>query len=148
MIITGSAREILLEGAISFEFISGIIQQHAVDKSVGAYSVFMGQVRNDEIGDSRVKAIEYTAHTELVQEKIGEIRRFLSDKYPVSTLHVYHSIGVVAVGEICFFVLATSGHRNEAIRTCEDAVSLVKSELPIWGKLILDDNSSAWKENH
>ena len=149
MIVTENAeRKFFLNGAIPMDFITGIIQEHAAVKSTGAYSIFMGQVRNDEIGNTRVKAIDYTAHTELAGEKFSAIRTRLFEKYHLNSLHVYHSIGLVATGEICFFVLAASGHRHDAITACEEAVSLVKSELPIWGKLQLEDDGSEWKENH
>lgn len=149
MSVTGKfERKLFLDGAISLDLISRIIQQHATDNSTGAYSIFMGQVRGDVIGNTRVKAIDYTAHHEIACEKFEEIRARLYATYHINSLHVYHSIGLVKAGDICFFVLAASGHRNDAIRACEEAVSLVKSELPVWGKILLEDDSATWKENH
>ncbi len=149
MINTGKAEgKFFVDGAISSDFITRFIQEHAADKSTGAYSIFIGQVRHDEIANTRVKAIDYTAHAEMVLEKFEEIRTGLFARYPINALHVYHSVGLVAAGDICFFVLAASGHRHSAIRACEEAVNLVKSELPIWGKLLLENNGSEWKENH
>ena len=62
-------------------------------------------------------------------------------------MHVYHSIGKVAAGEICLFVLTSSVHRKLAIAACEELVEKIKAELPVWGKEIFEDNSHQWKVN-
>jgi molybdopterin synthase catalytic subunit len=139
---------LFIEGPISGKFISEIIHLHNLHTSIGAHSIFLGQVRSDEADGSRVAAIEYTAHTEMALEKLNEIQEALIEKYQLTGLNIFHSTGKVKAGEICFFVLAVSVHRAEAMAACSEAVERVKSELPVWGKLILENASVQWKENN
>jgi molybdopterin synthase catalytic subunit len=43
--------------------------------------------------------------------------------------------------------MATAGHRKEAMDACNEAVNRIKAEVPVWGKLILEDGSFLWKKN-
>jgi molybdopterin synthase catalytic subunit len=139
---------LFIEGPISGEFIARIIHQHTQHTGNGAHSIFLGQVRADEVNDSRVAAIEYTAHAEMAIEKLNEIQSDLVERYRLTGLNIYHSTGKVRAGEICFFVLAVSAHRAEAIAACNEAVERVKSEMPVWGKLILENATVQWKVNN
>jgi molybdopterin synthase catalytic subunit len=139
---------IFIEGPISTEFIAGIIHLHGLYTAIGAHSIFLGQVRSDEADGSRVAAIEYTAHAEMALEKLNEIQAELFEKYQLTGLNIFHSIGKVPAGKICFFVLVVSKHRAEAIAACNEAVDRVKSELPVWGKLIFENATVQWKENN
>ncbi len=139
---------IFIEGPISSEFIAGIIHLHSLHTAIGAHSIFLGQVRSDEADGSRVAAIEYTTHAEMALEKLHEIQAALFEKYQLTGLNIFHSTGKVRAGEICFFVLAVSAHRAQAIAACSEAVERVKSELPVWGKLILENAAVQWKENN
>jgi molybdopterin synthase catalytic subunit len=141
------ANNLFIEGPISSEFISGIIHLHSLHTAIGAHSIFLGQVRSDEADGSRVAAIEYTTHAEMALEKLHEIQADLFEKYHMTGLNIFHSTGKVRAGEICFFVLAVSAHRAQAIAACSEAVERVKSELPVWGKLILENAAVQWKEN-
>lgn len=140
--------QLFIEGHIPMNFIAEIIQQYGHNPLIGAYSIFMGQVRGDESGGSVVKAIEYTAHIEMAVEKLHEIKTALSEKYHLTNLLAYHSLGLVNTGEICFFVLVASGHRNEAFRACNEAVERIKAEIPVWGKLMLANETIQWKDNN
>jgi len=140
-------RNIFTEGAIPAQKIADDIQKHATQTQIGAHSIFLGQVRADSKEGGSVTAIEYTAYTEMALEKMTEIRETLFAKYSLTCMHVHHSLGRVAVGEICLFVFVSSQHRKAAIDACEELVEAIKFQLPIWGKEILDNQDSTWKEN-
>ena len=99
------------------------------------------------VGEAKVMAIEYTAHQEMALAAMHEIREAIFVKYPLTCLHITHSLGVVKAGEICLFVFASAVHRKEAIDACEEVVERIKKELPIWGKEIFADDEYQWKEN-
>ena len=139
---------IFIQGAIPMDLMAALIGQNSRNTFVGAYSIFLGQVRSDESKGSRVKAVEYTTYAELAIAKFQEIKTSLFDKYPVTSLHVHHSLGKVSAGEICFFVLVASGHRREAIEACNEAVERIKAELPIWGMLLFENDTIQWKHNN
>lgn len=138
---------IFIDGPIDPALISESIAKHSAKTTIGAHSIFLGQVRKDEISGKMVAAIDYTTYTEMALEKMQELREYIFAKYPLHCLHVYHSLGKVNAGEICLFVLTSSSHRKEAINACEELVEKIKAELPVWGKEIFEDASHQWKEN-
>lgn len=145
--MTRKPKNIFVEGAISSEKIANSIQNHSSKTEIGAHSIFLGQVRADEKEGSTVKAIEYTAYEEMALQKAFEIREAVFEKYPLSCMHIYHSLGEVKTGEICLFVFTSSKHRKAAIDACEELVERSKNELPIWGKEIFSNSEESWKVN-
>jgi molybdopterin synthase catalytic subunit len=140
-------KNIFVKGAIQASFIADSIQKHSTKTNIGGHSIFLGQVRADEIEGKKVSAIEYTAYEQLALEKMHEIRESIFEKYTLTCMHVYHSLGTVVVGEICLFVFTSSAHRKAAIDACEETVERLKAELPVWGKEILEDETHHWKVN-
>ena len=140
-------KNIFVEGSIQASFIADSIQKHETKTSIGGHSIFLGQVRADEIDGKKVMAIEYTAYEQMALEKMHEIRESIFEKYPLTCMHVYHSLGKVATGELCLFVFTSSAHRKAAIDACTETVERLKAELPIWGKEVLEDETHHWKVN-
>lgn len=140
-------KNIFIKGRIEPAFIADSISKHSAKTAIGGHSIFMGQVRKDEIEGKFVAAIEYTAYEELALEKMQEIREDIFQKYQLHCLHVYHSLGVIKTGELCLFVFTSSTRRKPAIDACTEMVERLKAELPIWGKEIFEDNTHQWKEN-
>ena len=140
-------KNIFVQGAIQAAFIADSIQKHSTKTSIGGHSIFLGQVRADVIEGKKVSAIEYTAYEQMALEKMHEIRESVFEKYPLTCMHVYHSLGTIAVGEICLFVFTSSTHRKAAIDACEETVERLKAELPVWGKEIMEDETHHWKVN-
>lgn len=140
-------KNLFKEGALSATFIADSIANHQSKKEIGAHSLFLGQVRADIIDNKRVAAIEYTSYTDLALKMMNEIREAVFEKYPLTCMHVYHSLGKVAAGEICLFVFTSSSHRKAATDACNELVEKIKADLPIWGKEIFEDKSYQWKEN-
>lgn len=140
-------KNIFVEGAIGPDKIAKSIQNHQTKTNIGGHSIFLGQVRQDEKEDGLVTAITYTAYEEMALEKMHEIREEIFEKYPLSCMHIYHSLGEVKAGEICLFVFTSSKHRKPAIDACEELVERIKKELPIWGKELVDNDKEVWKVN-
>ncbi len=140
-------KQIFIHGAISSSFIAESIQKHSSKTNIGAHSIFLGQVRSDSINDKKVIAIDYSTYEEMALEKMHELREGIFAKYPLTCMHIYHSLGTVAAGEICLFVFTSAIHRKEAIDACEEMVELIKKELPVWGKELFEDESHQWKVN-
>lgn len=142
-----SIKNIFQEGPIAAQFIADSIAKHATKTSIGGHNIFLGQVRADEIDGNIVAAIEYTSHVEMALEKMHEIREAIFAKYPLTCMHIHHSLGVVKAGEICLFVFTSSAHRKAAIDACTECVERIKAELPIWGKELFEGEGYQWKEN-
>jgi molybdopterin synthase catalytic subunit len=140
-------KNIFVQGPITSSFIADSIQKHRTRTDIGGHSIFLGQVRADTIDQKGVASIEYTTYEEMALEKMHEIRESIFSKYDLTCMHVYHSLGKVAAGEISLFVFTSSVHRKPAIDACNETVERIKAELPVWGKEILEDESFQWKEN-
>lgn len=140
-------KNIFVEGPISPERIATSISNHSSKTDIGAHSIFLGQVRADEVDGKRVSAIEYTAYESMALTKAFEIRESIFEKYPLTCMHIYHSLGIVRTGEICLFVFTSSKHRKAAMEACNELVERIKKEVPVWGKEILENEESVWKTN-
>lgn len=140
-------KNIFVAGAISPAFVGESIQQHSTKINIGAHSIFLGQVRADVQNGQTVAAIEYTTYEAMALETMHEIREDIFNKYELTCMHVYHSLGKVAAGEISLFVFTSSAHRKAAIDACEETVERIKSELPVWGKELFEQEGYQWKEN-
>ncbi|HET9825177.1 MAG TPA: molybdenum cofactor biosynthesis protein MoaE [Chitinophagaceae bacterium] len=140
-------KNIFVKGPVAASFIADSIQKHSAKTEIGGHSIFLGQVRGDMIDGKKVTAIEYTAYEEMALERMHAIREDIFAKYDLICMHVYHSLGKVAVGEISLFVFTSSAHRKPAIDACAEIVERLKTELPVWGKELFEDESYQWKKN-
>ena len=141
-------KSVFKQGEITPGFIAESISNHSGKKEIGAHSIFLGQVRNDEIDGKKVVAIEYSSYDEMAGEVFHEIREAAFSKFNLTCMHIYHSLGRVDAGKISLFVFTSSPHRKNAIEACAYVVEEIKSKAPVWGKEILEDESHVWKVNH
>lgn len=146
-------KDIFIDGPIDPAFVGTSIAKHATRHDIGAHEIFLGQVRadigtNDPALDPAVTAIEYTAYREMALEAMTGIREEAFARWPEMTcMHVYHSLGIIHAGQLCFMVFASSKHRQHAREAVVYVVDRIKSELPIFGKEIFANNTHQWKNN-
>ena len=140
-------KNVFKKGAISSEFIGESIAKHQTKMSIGAHNIFLGQVRADVIDDKTVKAIEYTAYEDMANAKFHEIREVAFEKFELTCMHIYHSLGTVNAGEICLFVFVSSPRRKMVYKALEYIVEEIKANVPVFGKEIFEDSSHQWKKN-
>ncbi|MBL4704345.1 MAG: molybdenum cofactor biosynthesis protein MoaE [Flavobacteriales bacterium] len=144
---TKKIKKVFKEGAISSTFIADSIQKHSHKTNIGAHNIFLGQVRDDVIDGKEVMAIDYTAAQEIAELEFHRIREAAFEKYDLTCMHIYHSLGVVKQGEICLFVFVSSAHRKVTFEALEFLVEEIKATVPIFGKELFDDGSHQWKVN-
>ena len=140
-------KNVFKQGAISSEFIGESIAKHQTKTTIGAHNIFLGQVRSDVIDNKTVTAIEYTAYEEMANAKFHEIREAAFEKFELTCMHIYHSLGTVNAGEICLFVFVSSPHRKIVFESLEYIVEEIKANVPVFGKEIFEDSSHQWKKN-
>lgn len=153
--VTHRERDIFVEGAIEPGFIAESISKHATRLDIGAHEIFLGQIRADMGADpgkaqsaNTVTAIEYTAYKDMALERMTAIREEAFERWPAITcLHVYHSLGKIPVGQLCFMVFASAPHRQQAREAVAYVVDAVKKDLPIFGRELFDDDTHKWKTN-
>ena len=140
-------KNVFKEGAISSEFIANSIAKHQSKTSIGAHNIFLGQVRADEIEGKIVAAIEYTAYEDMANAEFHNIREATFEKFNLTCMHIYHSLGTVKTGEICLFVFVSSPRRKEVFKALEYVVEEIKAKVPVYGKEIFEDETHQWKVN-
>ncbi|MDZ7691250.1 MAG: molybdenum cofactor biosynthesis protein MoaE [Balneolaceae bacterium] len=140
-------KNVFVEGPISPEKISTSIAYHQSKTEIGAHNIFLGQVRADTIEGKEVIAIEYSAYEEMAEKEFQSIRESAFAKFDLICAHIYHSLGTVKAGEICFFVFTSSAHRKAARQACRFLVDEIKANVPIFGKELFEDETHQWKVN-
>jgi len=83
----------------------------------------------------------------MANEKFHEIRESTFEKFNLSCMHIYHSLGEVKRGEICLFVFVSSPRRKEVFRALEYIVEQIKADVPVFGKELFEDDTHQWKVN-
>lgn len=138
----------LITGPVTPVVITNLIARLAERTDTGGHSIFLGQVRADEINGKKVKAIEYSAYEALIRAEADKIKDIiLSEFTDTRSIDIVHSTGLVNAGEISLFVLVSAGHRKHAIEACSKTIELIKEKLPIWKKEIFEDSSHEWRQN-
>lgn len=140
-------KNVFRDGAISSDFIANSIAKHQSKTDIGAHNIFLGQVRADKVDGKTVSAIEYSAYEEMANKKFHDIREATFQKFNLTCMHIYHSLGIVKTGEICLFVFVSSPRRNEVFKALEYVVEAIKADAPVFGKEIFEDASHQWKVN-
>lgn len=138
----------LVSGPVSPHLINTFVNEAGTRSDTGGHSIFLGQVRADEMNGRIVTAIEYSAYEPMVAAEAEKIiAGILSEFTDVRSIKIIHSTGLVKAGEISLLVFVSAGHRRQAIDACSAAVEKIKENLPVWKKEIFDDSSTVWKSN-
>ena len=116
------------------------------DPAHGAVAQFFGVVRNHNDGLAAA-AVDYDVHPELASKALAELCRDICAKYPVR-LVIFHSRGLVRVGEASVVIVASSAHRKDALGAVSDAIDQLKVRVPIWKKEIGLDDEQRWLDGH
>jgi molybdopterin synthase catalytic subunit len=138
-----------------FRFVNGPIPESTIlqlleiahNSKTGAQSLFIGRIRDDEIEDSITTAIEYSAYEDLAYREAEKIIHDLKEKYELHYLIIYHSLGKVAVNQISVAIITGAVRRKQAISACNEAINMIKQQIPIWGLEITQMGSTQWKTN-
>jgi molybdopterin synthase catalytic subunit len=138
----------LINSPIFPDIISTYLTRLGTRKDTGGHSIFLGQVRDDQLGGKKVAAIEYSAYEPMVNSEADKIRDEVQKEFgDVLTIVILHSTGIVKAGEVSLMVIVSAGHRDHATQGCRKAVELVKERLPVWKREIFEDDSHHWREN-
>ncbi|CAN2172537.1 MoaE Molybdopterin converting factor, large subunit [Candidatus Nanopelagicaceae bacterium] len=123
-----------------------IVLQDLIDSvktiQAGALSIFSGDVRDND-ADKQVESLTYEIHPS-AQKVIEEITARIAAKYDVINVAAVHRYGAIPMGESAFTVVVSAVHRGPAFAACDEIVSVVKAELPIWKYQIFADGTSEW----
>lgn len=137
--------DLLIQGPIGPDLTASVISEFTGDKACGAYSLFLGQVREDEIDGKKVEAIEYSAYDSMVEKEAARIEEIVHKAFSdIKKIRILHSTGIVKTGEISLLVIVSAGHRDQATRACRHILEMIKENYPVWKKELFGDDSHRW----
>ena len=132
----------LQEAAIEIE---PLIREVLLDHH-GAVSVFLGTVRNHNIG-RKVLYPEYEAYEGMAEAEMDRIRTAALQRFDLDALAIAHRTGRLEIGEASVAVVAASAHRAAAMDACHYAIDALKAKVPIWKKEVFEDGD-VWVAAH
>jgi len=116
--------------------IEALIEQ-AKRRATGAFVIFDGIVRDDDILEMELEAYEEVAVREM--EQIADEAR---QKFGVLSVDIIHRIGLLSVGEKILIIIVGAAHRKEAFLGCEYIIDRIKESVPIWKKELRSDGAT------
>ncbi|MCS7294150.1 MAG: molybdenum cofactor biosynthesis protein MoaE [Chloroflexota bacterium] len=112
--------------------------------AAGAIDVFLGVVRNENLGRS-VDHLVYEAYPSMAEREMAAIAQEACSRFGVIDCAILHRTGRLAIGETSLVAAVSSGHRAEAFAACRWIVDELKRRVPIWKKEVWS-NGEAWIE--
>lgn len=145
--MTQDLNNFFVDGPITPEQIAGLYQELSARTENGAIITFSGQVRNDVIKEKEVTGINYSAYEPMAIETFEKIKADALRNHDINLVVIWHSLGLVPVGEIGLHVLIAAGHRKDTFAALTAVVEDIKEKVPVFGKELFADDSHVWKEN-
>ncbi|OOF66023.1 molybdopterin synthase catalytic subunit MoaE [Rodentibacter sp. Ppn85] len=112
---------------------NAVYQWLSAQYSVGAVAIFVGKVRDLNLGDdiSSLYLEHYPAMTEkALQEIVSEAKQ----RWDIQRVAVIHRVGLLHTGDEIVLVGVASAHRGDAYQSNEFIMDYLKSKAPFWKK--------------
>ena len=123
--------------SVCVELVEGALAREAVDAfpGAGAVIVFDGVVRGSE-GGRAIQGLEYEAYRPMADVQLRRLAGAMLEKHAILACHVWHSVGLVRVGEASFRLVVAGRHRAESIAAMDEFIAAMKRDVPIWKKAV------------
>ena len=116
----------------------GAIHDAVLRPEAGAVSLFVGVVRNENLGRA-VDYLVYDAYPVMAIKVMQRIAEEIRDLWPVRAVAMHHRRGRLEIGEVSVAIAVSAPHRKEAIDACRYAIDRLKAIVPIWKKEVWVD---------
>lgn len=104
---------------------------HRPPAGAGAWLVFEGVVRPKEEGQ-QLAALVYESYPPMTGRELDKLAARIVAEHGLLAIHVEHSTGRVAVGEVSFRLSVASRHRAEGIAATDAFIRDMKRDVPLW----------------
>lgn len=99
--------------------------------SVGATSLFIGKVREMNLGDS-VSGLYLEHYPAMTEKALREIVEHARSRWALQRVAVIHRIGQLTTGDEIVLVGVSSAHRGDAYAANELIMDYLKTQAPFW----------------
>lgn len=118
------------------------------DPAFGATSLFLGRIRNQNMGKS-VVGVSYDIFDPLAHELLKTlcVEAQQNSEFPLKC-YIEHFKGYLDIGGISVVVAVGSPHRYEAFEACQFLIEELKHRAPIWKKEHYVSGETEWVQGH
>lgn len=116
----------------------------AAHPEAGAVNIFTGTTRNHHDG-KRVLELYYDCYREMAINVLQKIAEQMFQEHELKRIWIVHRTGLVPIGEASIILAVSSAHRKNAFAATDEAMNLIKQDVPIWKKETFE-NETVWKE--
>ncbi|MFQ1047165.1 molybdopterin synthase catalytic subunit MoaE [Avibacterium paragallinarum] len=113
--------------------------------SVGAAVIFVGKVREMNLGDN-VSSLFLEHYPAMTEKALREIVEEACQRWQLLRIAVIHRVGLLHTGDEIVLVAVSSPHRGEAYQANEFIMDFLKSKAPFWKKE-QTENGERWVEH-
>ncbi|MDO5055260.1 MAG: molybdopterin synthase catalytic subunit MoaE [Pasteurella oralis] len=113
--------------------------------SVGATVIFVGKVRDLNLGDS-VSSLYLEHYPAMTEKALSEIVEQAKARWDIQRISVIHRVGQLHTGDEIVLVGVISAHRVDAYQANEFIMDFLKSRAPFWKKE-QTDKGERWIES-
>ncbi|KMK50496.1 molybdopterin guanine dinucleotide biosynthesis protein MoaE [[Actinobacillus] muris] len=99
--------------------------------SVGATTLFIGKVREMNLGDS-VSGLYLEHYPAMTEKALREIVEHARSRWALQRVAVIHRIGQLTTGDEIVLVGVSSAHRGDAYAANELIMDYLKTQAPFW----------------
>ncbi|QIM63012.1 molybdenum cofactor biosynthesis protein MoaE [Pasteurellaceae bacterium Orientalotternb1] len=112
--------------------------------SVGATTLFVGKVREMNLGDN-VSGLYLEHYPAMTEKALGEIVSEARRRWDLQRVAIIHRIGQLHTGDEIVLVGVSSAHRGDAYAANEFMMDYLKTKAPFW-KRETTDQGERWIE--
>ena len=120
------------------------VQEHTFDQnavyqwlseqhSVGATVIFVGKVRDLNLGDE-VSSLYLEHYPAMTEKALREIVEQAKARWDIQRVSVIHRVGLLHTGDEIVLVGISSAHRGDAYHANEFIMDYLKTQAPFWKK--------------
>ena len=99
-------------------------------KNNGAYSFFLGTVRQDI--KENIDGIFLECYEDLAYSQLNKIKKDSIKRWNLSNCTIIHRIGDLNISEKIVLVITAAPHRFDSIEACEYIIDTLKANVALW----------------
>jgi molybdopterin synthase catalytic subunit/molybdopterin converting factor small subunit len=107
------------------------------DDGAGAIATFTGSPRNHSRGRT-VLYLDYEAYEGMAEAMMERLAADLAARHELTGIAIHHRVGRVTIGEASVVIAVSAVHRQDALAACQEAIEILKAEVPLWKKEVYE----------
>lgn len=123
---------------------SAVYQWLSAPNSSGAVVLFIGKVREMNLGDS-VQTLYLEHYPAMTEKALHDIVQQACQRWQLQRVQLIHRVGKLHTGDEIVLVGVSSAHRGDAYHANEFIMDYLKTQAPFWKKE-LTDKGERWIE--